>query len=37
VDRVREAVPGPDEAIYVVLNAPSHIVRLSHAADFTVR
>jgi glucose/arabinose dehydrogenase len=35
--RVREAVPGPDGAIYVVLNAPSRIVRLSHAADFTAR
>jgi glucose/arabinose dehydrogenase len=35
--RVREAVPGPDGAIYVVLNAPSRIVRLSHAADYTAR
>lgn len=35
--RVREAVPGPDGSIYVVLNAPSRIVRLSHAADYTMR
>jgi len=35
--RVREAVPGPDGAIYLVLNAPSRLVRLSHAADFTSR
>lgn len=35
--RIREAVPGPDGAIYVVLNAPDRIVRLSHLADFTAR
>ena len=35
--RVREAVPGPDGAIYVVLNAPSRVVRLHHAADHTAR
>jgi glucose/arabinose dehydrogenase len=35
--RVREAVPGPEGAIYAVLNAPGRIVQLSHAADYTAR
>jgi glucose/arabinose dehydrogenase len=35
--RVREAVPGPDGAVYVVLNAPSRVVRIHHAADHTAR
>lgn len=35
--RVREAVPGPTGAVYVVFNAPPRIVRLSHAADYTAR
>lgn len=35
--RIREAVPGPDGAIYVVCNAPDRIIRLSHVADFIAR
>jgi glucose/arabinose dehydrogenase len=35
--RVREAVTGPDGAIYVVLNAPSAVLRLSHMRDATAR
>lgn len=35
--RIREAVPGPDGAVYVVLNAPDRIVRLSRLTDFTAR
>lgn len=31
--RVREALPGPDGAIYVVLNDPSEILRLSSAGE----
>lgn len=34
--RVREAVPGPEGAIYVVFD-DTRIVRLSHLADFTAR
>lgn len=35
--RVREAVTGPDGAIYVVVNAPGAILRLSHMRDTTAR
>jgi glucose/arabinose dehydrogenase len=35
--RVREAVPSPDGAIYLVMNGPDRIVRLRHLADFTTR
>ena len=35
--RVREAVTGPDGAVYVVLNAPGAILRLSHMQDATAR
>lgn len=35
--RVREAVTGPDGAIYVVLNAPPMVLRLSHMRDATAR
>lgn len=35
--RIREAVPGPDGAIYMVCSGPDQIVRLSHLADFTER
>lgn len=35
--RVREAIPAPDGSIYVVLNTPDRIVRLTHLADFTAR
>lgn len=37
VGRVREAVSGPDGAIYVVLNAPGAILRLSHLENRTAR
>lgn len=35
--RIREAVPGPEGAIYVVFNAPNRVERLTHASDFTAR
>jgi len=35
--RVREAVTGPDGAVYVVVNAPGAILRLSHMRDTTAR
>lgn len=35
--RIREAVPAPDGSIYVVLNAPDRILRLTHLADVTAR
>lgn len=35
--RVREAITGPDGAIYVVLNAPSMVLRLSHMQDATAQ
>jgi len=35
--RVREAITGPDGAIYVVVNAPGAVLRLSHRQDATAR
>lgn len=35
--RVREAVPGPGGAIYVVFETEPRVVRLTHVADFTKR
>lgn len=35
--RIREAVPGPDDAMCLVFNDPNWVIRLSHLADFTDR
>lgn len=34
---IREAVPGPEGAIYIVFEPPPRIVRLTHLADVTAR
>lgn len=35
--RIREAMPGPNGALYLVMNGPDRIVRLSYLTNFTAR